>query len=134
MSDEATNLTGCWDGLYVYALKPQAVGFCATLIETPGWVTGSTHEICTSGLERGMLILGTLEGHRDGRMVHFVKIYEGSPTDFFMPVHYEGAINDSGTEIEGVWNIGPNWTGRFLMIRSGTAAIEEKREAFEKAK
>jgi hypothetical protein len=134
MSDNNGNLTGVWDGLYIYSAIPQAVGFCATLIESPGWLTGATHEICTSGSERSMLILATLEGHRDGAQVNFVKYYEGSPADFFMPVHYEGIVSDSGVEIEGDWSIGPDWTGRFLMVRSGGTSIEDKREAFEKAK
>lgn len=128
------NLTGCWEGLYTYARCGYAAAFGATLIDTPGWLTGTTHEICSDGPENGALLCAFLEGHRSEGRVSFVKTYDGSATYYSSPVHYEGAINADGTEIEGVWRISPDCTGRFLMVRSGRTSIEEKREAFEKAK
>lgn len=127
------NLTGCWEGFYTYSQRAIAVGFGATLIETPGWLTGSIQEICTDGPDRGAMICATLEGHRRDHAVSFEKRYEEGEL-YQNPVHYDGILNDDATEIEGVWRIFPHWTGRFLMIRSGSASIEERREAFEKAK
>jgi hypothetical protein len=128
------NLTGCWDGFYTYARRAYAVGFGATLIETPGWLTGSTQEICTSGPEEGALLCATLEGHRTGSAVAFVKTYDGSAKNFNQPVHYEGTVNPDSTEIEGTWQIAQRWTGRFLMIRSGSQGTEQRVAEFEAAK
>lgn len=128
------NLTGCWDGFYTYARRSYAVGFGATLIETPGWLTGSTQETCTAGPDKGALLCAMLEGHRDGANVVFVKTYDGSGAYYSKPVHYQGLIAADGTEIEGTWQITPTWTGRFLMIRSGSNGVADRVEAFEKAK
>lgn len=131
MSD-APNLTGVWDGFYTYERRTRAVVFGATLIETPGWLTGSTHEICSVGPNRGALLCAMVEGHRSGNSVTFLKTYDGSDPNYGA-VHYFGTVSEDGIEIEGIWRIPPSWTGRFLMIRSGDAAAEERRVAFEKA-
>ena len=128
------NLTGCWDGFYTYARRDYAVGFGATLIETPGWLTGSTQEVCSSGQEEGALLCATLEGHRNNAEVQFVKTYDGSAANFNRPVHYRGMVSADGTEIEGTWQISARWTGRFLMLRSGSHGVEQRVAEFEKAK
>lgn len=128
------NLTGCWDGFYTYASRTYAVGFGATLIETPGWLTGSTQEICTSGPEEGALLCATLEGHRHGASIAFVKTYDGTAARFNQPIRYEGTVNADATEIEGRWQISPRWTGRFLMIRSGSQDVAHRVAEFEAAK
>jgi len=134
MSDQpsAKNLTGIWQGLYTYPYEYDAVPFGATLIETPGWLTGSTQEICSIGPDTGALLCATLEGHRLDQTVSFIKTYDGS-ADNYRTVHYQGTITADGNEIEGIWRVTPRWRGRFLMVRSGSAEIEEKREAFQKA-
>ncbi len=126
------NLTGVWDGFYTYERRARAVVFGATLIETPSWLTGSTHEICSVGINKGSLLCATVDGRRSGNALAFLKSYDGSDPNYGA-VHYFGEVSEDGLEIEGIWRISPTWHGRFLMVRSGGAATEERRQAFERA-
>jgi hypothetical protein len=53
-----------------------------------------------------------------GDAVSFVKTYDGSNPNY-RSVTYEGTVNGDATEIEGRWKIPRDWSGKFLMIRSG---------------
>jgi len=123
------NLTGLWQGFYSYLSGEATVPFGATMIETPGWVTGSTNEVCTRGPERGNALYATFEGHRNGRLVRFTKVYDG-PAVLYPRVEYEGAINNDGTIIEGTWTVPRRWSGRFVMVRSRKSAAVRQREKF----
>ena len=50
-------------------------------------------------------------------VMHPVNNYEAGLKGYGV-VHYEGAISEDFTEIEGRWSIHQNWAGKFLMIRS----------------
>ncbi len=127
--DDNDSLTGVWHGQYSYpsaAIAP--VAFVATLIDSAGALSGSTHEtaeMITGGKET---LYGAIEGKRSGRTVRFVKTY--IPADeAWGDILYEGTLSPGGDEIEGEWVILDHLSGRFLMIRQrGAAQTAEKAE------
>ncbi|WP_143755063.1 hypothetical protein [Caulobacter sp. B11] len=125
-----TNLTGIWQGLYSYPEAFEPVGFTATLLESGKWLTGSIHEIAVDESEVFVEVYATLQGGRNDRQVHFTKTYDGS-SNWSHAVHYEGALNDDFTELEGRWSIPGVWSGKFLMIRPEGRRASVLREAFE---
>jgi hypothetical protein len=118
--DVDLDLSGQWSGLYSYppGRGREPVAFTATLKETDGWLEGSTTEVGQVGAARGLTISATLQGRRSGRSVTFLKTYDGSFRSYDA-VQYVGDVRDDGCEIEGRWTIQGNWSGTFLMIRSG---------------
>lgn len=127
-SAEADTLTGVWHGQYAYPMALEPVHFVATLIDSGGAISGSTHETTGRPGEGSQRRLAIVEGARDGANVRFVKIYAPASADH-QDVIYTGALNADRSEIEGTWMIPGDWSGRFLMIRSrGTAAAVERRE------
>ena len=118
-SQSNRSLTGVWQGIYSYPPGTHApVGFTATLIEAGGLLNGSVHEPCTMGGSPNETLLFTLSGRRQGTAVDFVKSYHG-PNPYYGTIIYDGTLNDDATEIEGRWRIPGDWSGRFLMTRSG---------------
>jgi hypothetical protein len=117
------NLTGIWNGLYTYP-NGRSIAFVATLIESGGSLSGTTHE-------RGLLgntAYAALAGSRHQSAVSFIKTYNKHRFLYQNPVAYDGSLNSDGTEIEGRWSIGKILSGKFLMIRSPsqTAKAENK--------
>ena len=125
------NLTGIWNGLYTYP-HGQSTAFVATLIETAGSLSGTTHEPSTAGDAPGTTLLATLSGSRRDAAVTFTKRYEPPGPHTSSPVVYEGALNADGTEIEGRWIIAQVWSGKFLMIRSAGQEATISRKAVER--
>ena len=126
------SLTGVWQGFFSYPRALGPVQFTATLIETGGWITGTTHEPCDIGEHQGETLYATLSGSRDGTSVTFDKTYDGSGGRTHT-IRYEGTLSDDGIEIEGRWIIRASWAGRFLMIRSGHTVPAAKVKALAKA-
>ena len=127
----STNLTGVWQGLYSYPRASEPVSFVATLIETQSWVSGSTHE---PHRKTGATLCATLLGRREGSAVSFVKSYEQqSAGGYAADVRYEGTVTADATEIEGLWIIRADWSGRFLMIRGSRDAEAIARKQFVRA-
>jgi hypothetical protein len=116
MRTDASNLTGIWHGLYTYS-SGSSVSFVATLIDSGGFLGGSTHE--TSIWDSGLTICAMLEGSRDGRAVSFLKTYQNAGPSYDAPIRYRGTLSDDATEIEGRWTISSTWSGKFLMVRQG---------------
>lgn len=114
----ADNLTGIWRGLYTYPSRGTRALFDATLIESGQWLSGTTHEICSTGPAKGQLICADLLGNRNGARVTFTKTYEPGIPHYTTPIAYDGALSGDATEIEGSWTISARWGGKFLMIRS----------------
>jgi hypothetical protein len=127
----ARNLTGVWHGLYTYP-DGLSVSFVATLIEAGSSVTGSVHEPCTIGDSPNETMFATLSGSRHDSAVHFVKTYEGTDPHYGT-VNYEGTLSLDGTELEGRWTVPGNWSGRFLMIRSGSVTETVSRKSTVRA-
>ena len=125
------NLTGIWNGLYTYP-HGESTSFVATLIETAGSLTGTTHEPGTLGEGPETTAFATLSGARCDATVTFAKRYDRPTPRKQSPVLYEGVLNGDGTEIEGRWTIPKSWSGKFLMIRSMGREAKGSREAFER--
>jgi hypothetical protein len=126
------NLTGVWNGLYTYQ-DGRFTSFVATLIDSGGALSGTTHEPGTVGGRPGATLCANLAGFCRGGAVAFTKVYEQPDGLHRSPILYDGALNGDGTEIEGRWTIVGVWSGKFLMIRPGNRAAEVSRKAFEKA-
>lgn len=117
-SQQSRNLTGVWQGIYSYPVSGlPTVPFTATLIEGGSSLSGSVHEQCTI---TGDTLFFSLNGSRRGSAVNFAKAYHGT-SPYYGTIVYDGAVNDDATEIEGRWTIPGDWSGRFLMTRSGDA-------------
>jgi hypothetical protein len=113
------SLTGVWQGVYSYPLsRLPTVAFTATLFEAASSLSGSVSEPNLLYDPNEMLLFG-LNGSRNGSAVHFTKTYLGSGPNYRQAIVYDGTVNDDGTEIEGRWTIPGDWSGRFLMTRSG---------------
>jgi hypothetical protein len=126
----AENLTGVWQGLYSYP-HGQSVSFVATLIDSGASFSGTVHEPCILGNSPNKTLYAALDGTRQGSAVSFLKTYQDAGPNYGS-VHYNGALNDDGTEIEGRWRIQGVWSGKFLMIRSAGKVAEVERKVSER--
>jgi len=126
------NLTGVWRGLYAYQVARAPVSFVATLSDQGGWFDGTTEETGSVGDTVGRTLTASLQGRRSGRSITMLKIYHGA-SEYYDSVHYAGALNEDGTEINGTWRISASWSGTFLMIRQRAVATALSREATERA-
>jgi hypothetical protein len=124
---DRSSLTGVWQGLYTYPRINQSVSFVATVIESPGTLTGSTHEPCVFRDGANGTLYASLFGHRHGRNITFLKTYEAAGPNYGA-VDYDGRLSADAIEIAGRWIIRGAWSGTFLMIReTGTAAVRTRR-------
>lgn len=128
--DDGPSLTGMWRGLFSYPHSYETTPFVAILVQSGAGISGTTHEPCQVGPRRGRTLYATLSGTRDGAAVSFVKTYDGSG-GWTHAVTYDGRIAADGNEIEGRWHIPGMWSGRFLMLRAGTARTAARRQASE---
>ena len=96
--ENGLSLTGLWNGLFSYPHLFEPTSFVAILIEQGARFSGTTHEPCTRGPNLGGLLYATIEGHRDGAGVFFIKTYDGTG-GWTHSVTYEGRLNSDGTEI-----------------------------------
>ncbi|MGD0192923.1 MAG: hypothetical protein ABSD74_19470 [Rhizomicrobium sp.] len=129
-SNVSRNLTGVWQGLYSYPRALAPVSFVATLIETESWLSGSTHE---PHRKTGATLCATLLGKRAGNAVSVVKSYENPEGGYGADIRYDGTVSDDATEIEGLWTIRPDWSGRFLLVRGTPDAEAVARKKFARA-
>lgn len=127
---EKRNLTGVWNGLFTYR-DGRSTSFVATLIESGGSLSGTTHEPGTAGAS-GAMLFATLAGARGDSAVTFTKTYDKPDLFHRSPIRYEGALNGEGTEIEGRWTIMRFWSGKFLMVRSPGQKLKAERKAYER--
>lgn len=123
------NLTGIWNGLYTYQ-DGRSTSFVATLIESGGALSGTTHESGPRGGSPAAALYASLCGRRCDFAVTFTKIYDRPDASHQSPILYEGALNAEGSEIEGRWTIVRAWSGKFLMIRSAGQDVKVSRKAF----
>ena len=124
---DRSSLTGVWQGLYTYPRINRSVSFVATLIESPGALTGSTHEPCVFRDGANGTLFANLFGSRHGRSITFLKTYEAAGPNYGT-VDYDGTLSADAVEIAGRWIIRGAWSGTFLMIReTGTRAARTRR-------
>jgi hypothetical protein len=124
------NLTGVWNGLYTYQ-DGRSTSFVATLIESGGALSGTTHEASTLSGSSGATLFASVAGSRRDSSVTFTKTYDRPDVFHQSPILYEGALNGDGTEIEGRWTIAKAWSGKFLMIRAPGQELKVVHKAFE---
>jgi hypothetical protein len=127
----AVNLTGVWNGLYSYP-DGRSTSFVATLIDSGGSLSGTTHEPSTLGGNIAATLYASLVGSRRDFSVAFTKTYDRPDAFHEHPILYDGALNGDGTEIEGRWTIVKIWSGKFLMIRSPGQEVKAERKVFER--
>jgi hypothetical protein len=128
-SESSRSLTGIWEGIYSYLQGGlPTVPFTATLIGAASSLRGSVSEPCLLHNPSETLFF-SLSGSRNGTAVRFVKTYLRSGPHYRHPIVYDGTVNSDASEIEGRWRIPGDWSGRFLMTRSGDpprAAVESE--------
>jgi len=127
------DLTGVWEGTFSYPRLYEPTQFTAVLIDLGGSLSGTVHEIATGKSAAGKTVEATIEGRRGGSSVSFTKVYEAATPGHRAPVHYAGALSPDGDRIEGCWRIVGNWSGRFLMTRSGDRGAQAEVETREAA-
>src|SRR5260370_16398257 len=115
MRTDAENLTGIWQGLYTYPFG-SSVSFVATLIDSGGSLTGSTHE--PSSFHTGRTICAMLEGSREGHAVSFLKTYQEAGPQYAAAVRYRGTLSNDPTHIHGRWTISRLLSAKFLITPS----------------
>lgn len=109
------NLTGSWDGAFVY---PEGLGpltpFRAAIRHGANSFTGTIAEphLGMSAVE----VEATIVGYSDGVSVDFTKTYRRATGDYDNPVDYVGQLSHDGNRITGVWSL-LDWNGRFVMNR-----------------
>ena len=116
---ERLALTGVWDGLFSYPRHLAAVPFTAVILQTGVRLGGTIFEQPTDGRFAGQVLNAMVEGEHEGAAVRFVKTYDAAHKIHGRPIRYDGVLSRDGTEIEGRWSIPGNWSGKFLMMRSG---------------
>jgi hypothetical protein len=126
------SITGVWDGLYIYPRIRKPVPFLAVILDLSGAVSGTTQETPEEGRAAGHTLNADIAGAHHADAVTFRKVYVDPPSGYEHPVDYEGALNSDGTEIGGHWTIIGLLRGKFLMIRSGSMAIEQAEEKLER--
>lgn len=133
-SDDASrrSLTGVWHGLYSYMAFKEPVYFVATIIDSSGFISGSTHESEVGETGAPLALFASLEGQKAGDVVRFTKLYDGSG-GWEHGVDYSGLVSSDGDEIEGHWTIGSQATGRFLMMRNRGVSEQVVRKQFIRA-
>jgi hypothetical protein len=119
MSTERANLTGTWHGQFTYPRYRKPVFFVGTLVESAGWIDGTTQE---PGPFTGGTLYAAISGRRSGRAVTFVKkISEWAPVVRRSQLRRQTKRRRHGDK--GKLADFPRLVRRFLMIRSsGTEA------------
>jgi hypothetical protein len=117
---DASDITGVWQGLYVYDWG-RSEAFVATLLQFGDHLGGTTHERA-----QGKTRYATIDGRLAGSAVFFRKTYDGA-CGWGHTVVYSGRLSSDGLEIDGEWRIAPHKPGRFLMIRQGRSGEAAER-------
>jgi hypothetical protein len=131
LSQNSTNLTAVWHGLYHYPQVLEPVYFVATILSFGQNFSGTTHEAVKGRRGAPLQLFASVDGIVEGRSVSFTKVYDGT-ANWKHAVQYSGELSADGTEIEGTWSIANTWSGTFLMIRGSQASESVVRQVFEK--
>jgi hypothetical protein len=131
MKGDGIDLSGAWNGVYSYLDWPDVVTFVALLIDVGSGFSGTIHEYEGIVSARWILLYANLDGRRDGSVVSFLKVYDGTG-GWKHSVEYEGTLNGDATEISGNWEVGGG-SGKFVMRRAGAIEEAELRKALEPA-
>lgn len=122
-----TDISGFWEGSYVYPLGGAKVAFDVDLTQSAGHITGIISEPNTFDAEAGHLLTSVLAGNIISDKINFTKTYVGEGRAQHS-ITYDGKISDHGKRITGQWKI-PNdsFSGLFEMTRlSGEKKVLHK--------
>jgi len=116
VSEDRLNMTGMWEGTYVYpAFVGPTTPFVANFVDQDGHVSGSTIEPNNLGIPGEPEELeASLVGNRQGRAVDFTKSYLGWAIED--QIDYVGQLSEDGETITGVWS-NADMDGTFEMHR-----------------
>jgi hypothetical protein len=115
---EGGNLSGPWRGEYSDDGDddpPRSIR--AILKEVAGLVRGGIDESATVADKPGRPLEAVVEGRRAGRALRLVKRYV-SATKRYIPILYEGEVDEGGERIEGNWSMRTGRRGRFVMSKA----------------
>ena len=126
-----TDLSGLWHGLYTYQVASPPTHFTANMRMDGIGLSGSIKEAAINEAGAPLNLAATLAGSLNGHAVSFAKTYDGRH-GWMHTVLYEGDLNVDASEIEGVWTIPGEWSGRFLMIRAPGMTETIARRQYEK--
>jgi hypothetical protein len=122
--EAANGLSGPWTGEYSEdgeEAPPRT--FRLALTEMAGLARGEMAEAATPADKPGRPLEAAVEGRRAGRAVRLIKRYV-SATKRYIPILYEGQVNEAGDRIEGRWSMRAGRAGRFVMQRADGGAPE----------
>jgi len=121
------NVSGFWEGSYVYPMGGAKVSFDADLKQSGSQLSGLITEPNTFDGDAGHVLTSVLAGSLSGDKVSFLKTYVGEGRAQHS-VAYEGTLSQKGTKINGQWKIqNGNFSGLFEMTRlSGGADVLHK--------
>ena len=91
--------------------------FVASLREGAGLVRGKIDEMPTPADKPGRPLEAIVNGRRAGRAVRLIKHYV-SATRRYIPILYDGEVDEDGERIEGRWTMRTGRRGHFMMMRS----------------
>lgn len=125
------DLSGLWHGLYTYQAAAPPTHFTATIRMAGAALSGAIKEAAVNEAGAPLDLSATLAGSLSGQSVSFAKTYDGQH-GWMHTVLYDGDLNDDASEIEGVWTIPGEWSGRFLMIRAPGMTEAIARQVYER--
>ena len=111
------NLSGRWQGQCSYdgGDRPPT-SFVAVLNEVSSLLRGKIDDAAGVTDKAGRRPDAVVEGRRDGRTVRFFKRYM-SATTRYVPVEYNGEVDELGGQIVGRWSLRARSAGNFVMVR-----------------
>jgi hypothetical protein len=112
------NLTDTWQGRFAFPRRFDPISFTAYLHQAGKWLSGTVEEPGVRGLAVGEVLSATISGKVVSDTAVFLKTYD-TLNPGYDAVRYDGMVGDEGLEISGTWTIPGNWSGSFIMIRSG---------------
>lgn len=114
MVDNPLDLSGTWDGMFVY---PQdtlpKTPFVAEISEEAGVISGKTLE---PDLYSNSTLKAEFVGCRSERVVDFTKSYSTPLEGYESPIDYVGQLSEDGQIVTGSWTM-QDWSGQFEMTR-----------------
>jgi hypothetical protein len=111
------HLSGTWKGRYYYPRPVKGirnVDFAMDLVLSQGKISGNITEPNTFGNKTSNNLYANFHGSITGNKISWTKKYDGT-AGVKHRVYYSGKLDRKRRRINGRWQIGPNWGGRFYI-------------------
>jgi hypothetical protein len=115
-ASDGPELSGVWRGEYAEPGEDPPRTFTASLTEIAGVARGHIDETPTAADKPDRPLQASAEGRRAGRTVRLIKRYQ-SAGKHFIPIVYEGELDEAGVRIEGRWSLHTGRAGTFSMTK-----------------